>query len=130
MKKKLITLSGFVLGLAPVAVFSQVTGLTPTSCGSLGTQVGTVQGLLCKVAEILNAVLPILVGLGVIYFVWGVITYMIASDEEAKTKGRDRIIFGIIGLAVIIAVWGLVAILRNTFGLNNNQNITFPTVPF
>jgi hypothetical protein len=128
MKKKLIGFSGLVLGLAPLAALAQVTGGTPTTC--TGGQISTIQGLLCKVAEILNAVLPVLIALGVVYFVWGVITYMIASDEEAKTKGRDRIIFGIIGLAVIIAVWGLVAILRNTFGLQNTQNITFPTVPY
>jgi len=48
-----------------------------------------------------------LLALGVVYFVWGVVTYVIASDEEAKKTGRDRIIYGIIGLAVIIGVWVL-----------------------
>src|SRR3989344_8071852 len=110
MKKKLIVLSGFVLGLAPVVALAQVTGGTPTVC--TGGQITTIQGMLCKIAEILGAVLPVLIALGVIYFVWGVITYVIASDEEAKKTGRDRIIYGIIGLAVIIAVWGLVAIFR------------------
>jgi len=42
---------------------------------------------------------------------------MIASDEEAKKAGRDRIIFGIIGLAVIVAMWGLVNILIKTLVL-------------
>ncbi|OGJ02207.1 hypothetical protein A3G98_02135 [Candidatus Nomurabacteria bacterium RIFCSPLOWO2_12_FULL_37_8] len=129
MKNKLITLSGFVLGLAPVVAFAQQTGGTPAVCQS-GTSITTVQGILCKIGDILSAVVPILIALGVIYFVWGVVTYVIASDEEAKKSGRDRIIYGIIGLAVIIAVWGLVAILRNTFGLSNVQNINFPTTPY
>ena len=130
MKNKLIVLSGFVLGLAPVVALAQVTtGGNPATCGAPGTGVGTVQGLLCKIGEILNAAIPVLIALGVVYFVFGVITYVIASDEEAKKKGRDRIIFGILGLVVIVAVWGLVAILRNTFGLNNTQNINFPSVP-
>ena len=51
------------------------------------------------------------------------------ESEEAKSTGRDRIIFGIIGLAVIIGVWGLVAILRNTFDLRNQGNLQLPTVP-
>ena len=63
-------------------------------------------------------------------FYLGSYFYVIASDEEAKTAGRDKIIYGIIGLAVIIAVWGLVKILTNTFGLNNTQNIVYPTVPY
>ncbi len=129
MKKKLIVLSGSVLGFMPLMALAQVnTGGTPTSCGS-GT-ISTIQGLLCKFSELLNAVLPVLIALGVVYFVWGVISFVVSDDEEAKTKGRDRIVFGIIGLAVIIGVWGLVAIVRNTFGLNNVQTITLPTVPY
>jgi len=131
MKNKLIVLSGFVLGLAPAAItLAQTTGGDPVSCGVAGTGAGTVQGLLCKFNEILGAVLPVLIALGVVYFVWGVITYVIQSDEEAKKAGRNRIIYGIIGLAVIIGVWGLVRILTNTFQLSNRQNIDFPTVPY
>ena len=128
MKKKLIVMSGFVLGLAPFVALAQVTGGAPTRCS--GGSITTIQGLLCKFSEILNAIIPVLIALGVVYFVWGVISYVIGSDEEAKKKGRDRIIYGIIGLAVIIGVWGLVRILNNTFGLGNVQNIQFPTVPY
>ncbi len=125
MKKKLIILSGFVLGLAPFVALAQTTGSTLVCTGTITT----IGGLLCKLAEIFGAVIPVLVALGVVYFVWGVITYVIASDEEAKKAGRNRMIYGIIGLAVIIGLWGLVAILRTTFGLGNVRDITFPTVP-
>ena len=129
MKKKLIVLSGSVLGLAPVVALAQLTtGGAPTRCTS--GAITTIQGLLCKFQEILNAILPVLIALGIVYFVWGVVSYVINDDAEAKKKGRDRIIFGIIGLAVIVGVWGLVKILTNTFGLNNNQNITLPTAPY
>jgi len=126
MKKRLIVLSGLVLGLAPVMALAQTGGVT--SCA--GTDLTTFNGILCKISQILGAIVPVLIALGVVYFVWGVITYVISSDEEAKKAGRDRIIYGIIGLAVIIGVWGLVKILTNTFGLSNAQNITLPTVPY
>jgi hypothetical protein len=71
--------------------------------------------LLCRVAQLLANVVPVLIALGVVYFVWGVITYVVGSDEEAKTTGRDRMIFGIIGLAVILSMWGLTRIVTNTF---------------
>lgn len=133
MKKKLIILSGFVLSLAPVVALAQITtGGTPTKCISttVGGTTGTLQQLLCKFGELFNAILPVLIALAVIYFVFGVVTYVISSDEEAKSKGRDRIIFGVIGLAVIIGMWGLVALLGNTFGLTNTTTITLPTVPY
>jgi len=73
--------------------------------------------IICQVNQILNSIIPVLVALGVLYFVWGVVSYMIGADEEQKKKGRDKIIYGIIGLAVIAGMWGLVNIVVNTFGL-------------
>ncbi|HEY4494425.1 MAG TPA: hypothetical protein VJB95_03310 [Candidatus Paceibacterota bacterium] len=81
-------------------------------------------GRLYTIQQILNSVLPVLITLGIVYFIWGVVTYVIAGDSEAKKTGRDRIIFGIIGLAVIVSVWGLVFILLSTFGLENPANLS------
>ena len=133
MKKKLIVLSGFVFGLAPVVALAQVgiIGATSGACDvTVNAAQGTLLGVLCRVGQILNSVVPVLVALGVVYFVWGVISYVIAGDEEAKAKGRNKIIYGIIGLAVIVAMWGLVRILTNSFGnVSNSGQITLPTVP-
>jgi hypothetical protein len=131
MKKKLITLSGLVLSFAPVVAFAQfATGTGTSSCGTSGV-VGTIDGLLCKIGSLLTAVIPVMVAVGVVYFVWGVVSYVIADDEEAKSAGRARMLWGIVGLAVIIAVWGLVGILVRTFVPDGNTgNITLPTVRF
>src|SRR3989338_6818497 len=80
--------------------------------------IGGLKGVICNINEVLSYLLPVLITLGVVYFIWGVVTYVIGGDEEAKTAGRDKIIYGIIGLAVIIGVWGLVNIVNRTFGLN------------
>jgi zinc transporter ZupT len=53
-----------------------------------------------------------------------VVRYVIADGEEAKTKGRDSMIYGIIGFAVIIGLWGFVNIIVSTFGLSG----TAPTL--
>ena len=74
---------------------------------------------LCKVQQIFNAVLPVLIALGVVYFVWGVVQYVIGDSEEAKNKGKERMIFGIGGLAIILSLWGLVYIIVDTFGLED-----------
>ncbi|MDP2593234.1 MAG: pilin [bacterium] len=129
MKKKLVLLTGLVM-MSPVAAFAQGVGISgSTSTGCDYGQGGTLFGVLCRVGQFLNSIVPVLIALGVVYFVWGVISFVMAGDEEAKTAGRDRIIFGIIGLAVIIGMWGLVNLLRNTFLLNNDTRITLPTVP-
>ena len=118
MKKKLGGVLA-VLSFAPSFAFAAA------YCGATGT----IPYIICTIGNILNSVIPILVILAIIYFIWGVITYVIAHDEEAKSAGRNRMIFGIIGLAVIVAVWGLVNILLTTFGVSNPGTPTLPSVP-
>lgn len=129
MKKKLIVLSGLVLSATPMLAFAQLTTVdaVANTC-NLGTN-GTLFGIMCRVAQLFNAAVPVLMGLAVIWFIWGVISYVIADDEEAKSTGRDRIIYGIIGFAVIIGLWGLVNVVRNTFRLTNSTQVEFPSIP-
>jgi len=124
MKSKLIALFVSVSSFGAIPMLAQAQGM----CSQVDTN-NTIQGIICKAGEILAVLLPFLVALGVIIFVWGVISYVIASDEEAKTRGRDRMIYGIIGLAVIIALWGLVKILTNTFELNSGTEFSLPVLP-
>jgi len=71
--------------------------------------------MLCRVSRLLALVIPVLIALGVVYLVWGIVQYFIGDNEEAKTKGKERIIFGIIGLVVIVGLWGLVYLVVGTF---------------
>lgn len=127
MKKKLFILSGASFLLAPVLALAQVgTSGSATLCN---TQIQNLGDVICKIGSILNSVIPVMIVAGVVFFVWGVVSFVISNDEEAKTKGRNRMIWGIIGLVVIVGMWGLVRIVTNTFGLSNNVNVTLPTVP-
>ena len=121
MKNKLVVLSGLVLGFAPFVALAAVGDTCST---------GELKDIICKVQEILEMVVPLLVTLGIIYFVWGIITYVIADDEEAKSSGRNRIIWGLVGLAVIVSMWGLVRLLTETAGVNNQtDDIDLPVLP-
>jgi len=128
MKKNLIVLSS-IGALLPALAFAQGAGNTFVGCeGSFIA--GTFQSILCNIASVLNTIIPILIVLGVVYFVWGVITYMIGQDEEAKATGKNRIIYGIIGLVVIVAMWGLVRVVTNSFGLSQDTDVVHtPCVP-
>ena len=88
--------------VAPVVVFAQV----------------SVQGLLGTINDIFGIVIPILITIALIYFLWGVAQYVMAQgDEEGQKTARGMMLNGIIALFVIISVWGLVAVLNSTFGI-------------
>ncbi len=125
MKKTLIGLSGLTAVFLPMVAFAQ------GGCGGTGNVPGTIEGMICKIGDILSIIIPILIVLGVLYFVWGVVQYVISDDEEAKTKGRDRMIYGIIGLVVIVAMWGLVRLVISTFSLDaDNTPLPPPGVQY
>ncbi len=92
--------------------------LTPQLVGGCNSSVKDISYIICRLSSILNQIIPFLIGVGALIFVWGVVAYVIGNDEEAKTRGRDRIIFGIIGLAVIASLWGLVNVVVSTLNID------------
>ena len=124
MKKKLIVLSSLGLVFAPFLAFAQTFG----GCGNNSTP-GTLQYVICVIGNILGAIVPVLIALGIVYFVWGVVQYVMSADEEKKKTGKTHMIYGIIGLVVIVAMWGLVSLVTTTFNVNNNVNVQVPVIP-
>lgn len=124
MKKKILGLIG-VSALAPLFAFAQQGGIQTIGCSNAGD----ISYIICRISGFINSIIPILISLGVVYFIWGVISYAIAKEEEAKKEGRARIIYGIIALLVIVSIWGLVAILQNTFGIGSAGSGTTTYVP-
>ncbi len=116
------------------AVFS-ASLLTPFVVGAAGytcnaSTLSSVEGQICNIIRILNQfIIPLLIAGALVWFIAGVVKYMMAHDEDERKKGREQILYGVIGFAVIIGVWGLVQILTTTFGLNNtNVTPNFPTL--
>ena len=117
--KKIFVWSFVTFLLLPLLSFAQ----NSTPVKTCAVNIKDIGDVICKIGEFLNAIIPILVLLGVVYFVWGVVTYMISADEEQKTKGRDKIIYGIIGLVVIVSLWGLVTLVIESFGIDQQESL-------
>jgi hypothetical protein len=65
-------------------------------------------------------VIPVILLAAVVLFIWGVVQYVISTDDETKKKkGRSFMIWGLVSLAVMTSVWGLVSILSRTLGANS-----------
>ncbi|MCX6752485.1 MAG: hypothetical protein NTZ87_03230 [Candidatus Nomurabacteria bacterium] len=110
----------FSFTIIPTAFALNYTPTQVTTVGCLAIDSNSkFQDVLIYATCIINkSVIPLIFALAVALFVWGVVQYVINSDEEAKKeKGRQFMIWGIIALAVMVSVWGLVNILGNTFGI-------------
>ncbi|MEI8339090.1 MAG: pilin [bacterium] len=71
-----------------------------------------------QIQSIINSLVPVLVGLSVLFFIWSIFKYIKSDDPKTKGDAAKGMMWGIVFLAVIVSVWGLVALLQNIFGVD------------
>ncbi|MFH0846299.1 MAG: hypothetical protein V1851_02810 [Patescibacteria group bacterium] len=71
--------------------------------------------LVALIISVLTAVLPLIVSLALLYFLWGLTLYLKNAGDKQE-DARMMMFHGIIGFFVMSSVWGLVGILSVTFG--------------
>lgn len=90
---------------------------------------GNLSTLIDRFGEIIKALIPIMVGVAVVVFIYGVIRYVLAGgDGEKRKEGTKFMIAGIIGLFVIASLYGLIFVLQEAFGVQGGGSITPPTI--
>lgn len=91
-----------------------------------------------KSVNIGNLIVELAISLAVLFIIVNVVRYLIAGsdDEDARKKGGDAILYGVIGLFAILSIWGLVYLLSNSFQFGQNNlpndkinNIQLPPPP-
>ena len=114
MKRFIYKASLLALPLAiPAFALAATNGASSGDFTSLTSSITAIENLI-------NKVVPLIIGIAGLVFIWGLVSYVTAGgDEEKKKTARDTMVYGIIVLFVMVSVWGLVNILVGTFGLNN-----------
>lgn len=82
-----------------------------------------------SIKDIINLVLiPVLIAIAFIVFLWGVYKYFIweGASESDKADGRKYAMWGIIGFVVIFSVWALVNILMGALNLQGGKPPPIP----
>ncbi|MBI2617937.1 hypothetical protein HYW58_00570 [Candidatus Kaiserbacteria bacterium] len=84
----------------------------------------TLKSVLDTFSTLINAAIPVVIALAVLYFFWGLAQYILNSaDEEKKQEGRTIMIYGVIALFVMVSVFGLIRLLQETFNVKNQNPI-------
>lgn len=102
---------------AVLAALSPIAALAATTINAAVTTIG----------NIIDLVVPILMVIASVVFIWGIITYILAAgNDDRKKEAKSLILWGLVALFVIVAMWGLVQILGKTFGV---ESTGIPTAP-
>ena len=79
--------------------------------------VGDLISISKKILDLLSLLPEFLLGLGLMYFLYGLFGYLTGLDEKKKKEARDTMVYGVVGLFVMISVWGIVALARDLLGI-------------
>ena len=113
-----------IIAFSPTLVFAQ--------------QLNDINSVAMKATNIGNLIVRLAISFAVLFIIISVVRYLIAGsdDEEARKKGGQAILYGVIGLFAILSIWGLVYLLSNSFQFGQNSlpndkvnNIQLPPPP-
>lgn len=100
------------------------------SVGGLLDSSSDLSGIIKNVLGLFNTIVPLIIGAAVVFFLYGVLRFIIkssAGDADGRKEAVNFMVFGIIGIAVMVSVWGLVAFVNNSLGTNGNVVPQFRT---
>ncbi len=96
-----------------------------------GGDLGPFQNLLENILIFTNNVLiPFIIGIGFLVFVWGMFKFFIVggANDDAKEQGKSLMIYATLGFLLIIVFWGVVNLLADSTGLEGDTLDNVPKV--
>ena len=69
--------------------------------------------LLNSVKDIVNLLIPLLIGVAMVAFFWGLIKYIWGGGKDTA-KGKAIMTAGIISLFVMVSIWGIITFVQNS----------------
>lgn len=106
MKKNLLITSFGLSIITPIISFAALDG---------------VKGLIKDFKDIINLTIPVVFGLALIFFFWGLAQFILHSDDEkAREDGKQRMLWGIIAIFVIVSIYGILGFIGDSVGIKVN----------
>ncbi len=91
---------------------------------------GPIGTVISNVVRIMNNVLvPAIFAIAFLVFIWGMFQHFIlgGADEEAREKGKQLMIYGIVGFVLMLSLWGLVNVIAGGLGFGGASTPVTPT---
>lgn len=88
-----------------------------------------IKGLISGIGNVMGIMQPILLGLAVVYFFWGIGQFILhdAGSEKTREDGKRKIMWGVIAIFVFISINGVLSWFGGLIGISvspSTPNVT------
>jgi hypothetical protein len=72
--------------------------------------------------EIINPIIGVIFAAALVYFLWGLMIFIINSGDSAKrAEGKQHIVWGLVGMVVMLSVFAILEIGLRTIGVSSTD---------
>ncbi len=89
----------------------------------------TLQAILEEFSKLLPKLIPVLFGMALVVFFWGLARFVWSTSQTGKAEGKGILLWGVVGLFVAASIWGIVTLVHELFGVEANRTPQAPEVP-
>lgn len=83
-----------------------------------------IKGLITSSIDIINLLIPVVFGLAILFFFWGVAQFILHSDQEdAREDGKQRMLWGVVALFVIASIYGILGFIGDSIGIKPSSSL-------
>ena len=76
--------------------------------------------------DLINAIIPVIVGLSILVFFRGLALFIWSAGDSANhEKGKSIMIWGLVGLFVMFSVWSILRFAYGDFGFSRSFGVPF-----
>ena len=88
------------------------------------------QDLVDVFSLIVSALIPVVFGLGILAFFYGIMLYVFSASTESKKNGRNIMFWALVAVFVMASLFGIIKLAQTTLGIDQTGNGQFdvPTV--
>jgi len=85
--------------------------------------------LIARAKTWVGAIIPIVIGIALIFFIWNMITLIRTEDETAREEAKKGMVWAVIAMFVAISIYGIILFIRSSLGVGGDTSLPPPTVP-
>lgn len=77
--------------------------------------------------ELIQAALPVIAGLALLVFLWGLAKFIfrVSDDEKALEDGKNLMKWGLIALFLLLSFWAIIQVVHEDLGFGDTLEVPF-----